>query len=570
MKSLKILSSLININFKKYSTIFISLFILTAIFEIFGLSSILLFLNEVLSQGESSQISNKFYKFINEIYPMEKKNYLIFLTILLFVIFFIKNLIIFLLEIFKNNFFAKAQSKLSSKIYDSFLDSNYTVYTKSKSSKLLTNIISEVENIFQNILQSLYVFYAEIFIFASIFLFLVLYNFQVTLILGLVFILIIFILSRYIKSKNLIWGKKRQVSLDELNSIITKSYSSFKEIKLNNTENFLKRLFEENAIKFSKSIAFLNTVQNTPRLFFEIIIIAMVSILIVFYLFINNPSENVVITISVFAAAAVRMAPTVNRIYVNSTTRAFFNISLKSVISQLKSYKANNRKDEVRKIKIKKIDSIDLANIKFKYENKQKKNTLNINKLNFRKNSMYCIIGPNGSGKTTLLDLICGLLKSQNGTIKFNSKKLELVNLSNLIAYCPQEPFVFSDTIFKNIISERKYNKNLFDMCLNVSCIKQLFKNKADYLNIKLGNNAVNLSGGQKQLINISKTLYQNKQIIIMDEPTSYLSEKISSNLINSLNRIKNNKIIIVCTHNRNLFKYFDEVIDIKKFSNAK
>tara|TARA_B100000579_G_C22848758_1_gene866007 strand:+ start:2023 stop:3735 length:1713 start_codon:yes stop_codon:yes gene_type:complete len=570
MKSLKILSSLININFKKYSTIFISLFILTAIFEIFGLSSILLFLNEVLSQGESSQISNKFYKFINEIYPMEKKNYLIFLTILLFVIFFIKNLIIFLLEIFKNNFFAKAQSKLSSKIYDSFLDSNYTVYTKSKSSKLLTNIISEVENIFQNILQSLYVFYAEIFIFASIFLFLVLYNFQVTLILGLVFLLIIFILSRYIKSKNLIWGKKRQVSLDELNSIITKSYSSFKEIKLNNTENFLKRLFEENAIKFSKSIAFLNTVQNTPRLFFEIIIIAMVSILIVFYLFINNPSENVVITISVFAAAAVRMAPTVNRIYVNSTTRAFFNISLKSVISQLKSYKANNRKDEVRKIKIKKIDSIDLANIKFKYENKQKKNTLNINKLKFRKNSMYCIIGPNGSGKTTLLDLICGLLKSQNGTIKFNSKKLELVNLSNLIAYCPQEPFVFSDTIFKNIISERKYNKNLFDMCLNVSCIKQLFKNKADYLNIKLGNNAVNLSGGQKQLINISKTLYQNKQIIIMDEPTSYLSEKISSNLINSLNRIKNNKIIIVCTHNRNLFKYFDEVIDIKKFSNAK
>jgi ABC-type multidrug transport system, ATPase and permease components len=215
---------------------------------------------------------------------------------------------------------------------------------------------------------------------------------------------------------------------------------------------------------------------------------------------------------------------------------------------------------------------IDLAKYKIQNSGNQpkKKILFNINKLNFRKNSLYCFIGPKGSGKTTLLDLICGLLKSQNGTIKFNSKKLELVNLSNLIAYCPQEPFVFSDTIFKNIISERKYNKKLFDMCLNVSCIKQLFKNKADYLNIKLGNNAVNLSGGQKQLINISKTLYQNKQIIIMDEPTSYLSEKISSNLINSLNRIKNNKIIIVCTHNRNLFKYFDEVIDIKKFSNAK
>ena len=65
------------------------------------------------------------------------------------------------------------------------------MYTKSKSSKLLTNIVSEVENIFQNILQSLYVFYAEIFIFVSIFIFLILYNFKVTLILGLVFLLII-------------------------------------------------------------------------------------------------------------------------------------------------------------------------------------------------------------------------------------------------------------------------------------------------------------------------------------------------------------------------------------------
>ena len=86
----------------------------------------------------------------------------------------------------------------------------------------------------------------------------------------------------------------------------------------------------------------------------------------------------------------------------------------------------------------------------------------------------------------------------------------------------------------------------------------------------KIGSNAVNLSGGQKQLINICKTLYQNKQIIIMDEPTSYLSEKLSVKLIENLQKIKKNKIILVCSHNRNLFKYFDKVIDIKKFSNVR
>ena len=55
-----------------------------------------------------------------------------------------------------------------------------------------------------------------------------------------------------------------------------------------------------------------------------------------------------------------------------------------------------------------------------------------------------------------------------------------------------------------------------------------------------------------------------------MDEPTSYLSEKLSVKLIENLKKIKNNKILLICNYNKNLFKYFDEVIDIKKFSNVR
>ena len=569
MNSLKTLSTLININFKKYSFIFILLFIISAVFEIFGLSSILLFLNEVVSNGEGSEISNKLYNYINSYFLINKRDYLIIITILLFSIFFIKNLILFFLEIFKNYFFAKAQSKLSAKIYNSFLDADYSTYTKSKSSKLLTNIISEVENIFQNILQSLFVFWAEIFIFISIFIFLLLYNFKVTILLGIIFLIMIFVLSGFIKKKNILWGKKRQLSLDELNSIITKSYNSFKEIKLNNSENFLKKIFYNNSVNFTHSIAFLNTIQNVPRLFFEIIIIGMVSLLIIFYLFLNSPTESVLITISVFAVAAVRMAPTVNRIYVNSTTRAFFNISLKSVISQLKSFKIDKENKKIKKNKITKVENLVLENIKFKYEINQKKNNLKIKKINLKKNTMYCIVGPNGSGKTTFLDLICGLLTPQIGTIKINNKNIKSVKLSNLIAYCPQEPFVFSETIIKNIIGERKFNQKKLKMSLNISGIKDLFQKNIDYQNIKLGGNAINLSGGQKQMINICKTLYQDKNILILDEPTSYLSEAASKNLIISLNKIKKNKIIIICSHNKNLFQYFDEMININEYSNA-
>ena len=88
------------------------------------------------------------------------------------------------------------------------------------------------------------------------------------------------------------------------------------------------------------------------------------------------------------------MAPTVNRIYVNSTTRAFFNISLKSVISQLKSYKANKRNDKYKKIKLKKIEDINLSKIKFKYKNNQKKKYSKNNSLNFKKTQFTALLDP--------------------------------------------------------------------------------------------------------------------------------------------------------------------------------
>lgn len=566
MMYLNKLSKLININLKKYTFIFISLFILTAFFEIFGLSTILLFLNEIISQGENSELSKKFYNFLSENFNIKKNDYLILITIILFLVFLIKNLIIFFLEIFKNKFFAKSQKLLSSKLYNDFLDADYQKYTKSTASKLLTNIITEVENIFQNILQSVFVFYSEIFIFISIFIFLIIYNFKVTLFLGVVFALIVITLAKFIKRKNILWGKKRQVSLEELNLIITKSFSSFKEIKLNNTENFLKGIFLENAKNFSNSIAFLNTIQNIPRLFFEIVIIGLVCALILFFLIIDSQLESILITITVFAAAAIRLAPTANRIYVNSTTKEFFQISLESVLSQIKLFKLQKKNKKIKKINLKTFESIKLKNVKFRYKEKRSKNILNIKNLYLLNGKTYCIVGPNGSGKTTFLDLLCGLLQPTDGKITINGKDLNKINLSNVISYCPQEPYVFSDTIIKNIIGDKKINNQNLRQSLEISGIKHVFKKNNNFLNLKLGANAINLSGGQKQMINIAKTLYQNKHILIFDEPTSYLSDQISKKFIEAIQKIKNDKLIIVCSHNKSLFKYFDEIIDIRKF----
>jgi ABC-type lipoprotein export system ATPase subunit len=75
------------------------------------------------------------------------------------------------------------------------------------------------------------------------------------------------------------------------------------------------------------------------------------------------------------------------------------------------------------------------------------------------------------------------------------------------------------------------------------------------------------LSGGEIQRISFIRTIFNNPDIILLDEPTAALDQLNEKNLFNYLNSIKKNKIIIVTSHKKELIKYFDRIIDLEKYN---
>lgn len=205
---------------------------------------------------------------------------------------------------------------------------------------------------------------------------------------------------------------------------------------------------------------------------------------------------------------------------------------------------------------------IEFSKINLTYNNRTILENFN---FKIKGNTKVCIIGNIGSGKTSLLKMICNLIEYDGNIFvdKQNLKNCTHESIIDEIAYIPQHPKMFNKTILYNI----KYGTNKTDEEV-AKLIKDMELEKfytlfSHNLTSSVGKEGYKLSGGQKQLIAITRALLQNKKIILLDEPTSSLDSLTKSHIVNLLKKIKN-KTLLVVTHDKTILDIFDESIVIK------
>ena len=204
------------------------------------------------------------------------------------------------------------------------------------------------------------------------------------------------------------------------------------------------------------------------------------------------------------------------------------------------------QKDEGR-VELKGINEIRFENVTF---NTNEKNVLSNINLNIEKNKTYAFIGEVGSGKSTIGKLILRIIDATDGKIYIDDKVIEdytIYSIRDKIGYVSQTPFLFSDTI--------KNNVNFGNLELNDDEIKHYLKMaKADYveklengIETVIGENGINLSGGEKQRLSLARALAKKPELLILDDITSALDYESELEVTNNINNLDYNctKIII-------------------------
>ena len=175
------------------------------------------------------------------------------------------------------------------------------------------------------------------------------------------------------------------------------------------------------------------------------------------------------------------------------------------------------------------------------------------------------IIGKVGSGKTTLLDLLSRVYDPEKGSILYNNKDIrsfKINNLRGLFSYVPQNNFLFSDSIYKNIqFGNPDASNEQVQKAAKLSEIdSEIDKFEKGYRTI-LGERGITLSGGQIQRISIARSLIKDSALYLFDDCFSSLDTDTEERLINNLkNRLKNKSVVIV-SHRVSCIKHSDKII---------
>ena len=212
---------------------------------------------------------------------------------------------------------------------------------------------------------------------------------------------------------------------------------------------------------------------------------------------------------------------------------------------------------------------IKLENISFSYN--KKKEFIQDLSLEFKSGEITTILGPNGSGKSTLLHMMSTYLKPKSGKIYLGDKdlgKLKQKEIAKYISCVYQENEAPDDITVRDLVSfgrniysnvkkeDKEENKRMIDFALKATGIEEIQDKKV-----------VNLSGGQKQRAFIAMSLAQNTEVLLLDEPTTYLDiyHQIEIlEVVKSLNEKCNITIVMVLHDLNQAINYSHNIVIMK------
>ena len=161
------------------------------------------------------------------------------------------------------------------------------------------------------------------------------------------------------------------------------------------------------------------------------------------------------------------------------------------------------------------------------------------------------------------------LLEPSSG--KINIDNLPLTSIRNAwqkkISYIPQNFYILDDSFLENILfseDRKKIKINKVNQILKFCHLDDLIKNLPEGLNTIVGPSGKLLSGGQAQRLAIARGLYQDRDILILDEATNALDSDTEDKILKNILNLKKSKTIIIISHNRKVLDICDKVIEFK------
>lgn len=237
-------------------------------------------------------------------------------------------------------------------------------------------------------------------------------------------------------------------------------------------------------------------------------------------------------------------------------TRVYLG-NLRKIIGQVHQAGGHQRNARWRRIKLDQIG----------YQYKDNAVRIRVPELIINRGSRICIYGTSGEGKTTALNLIAGYYQPQSGARSLDSTPYDELDpdwFSGTMAFISQEVELFNLSIRENLILGKSISDDKLWDLLRALELSDWAKGLEQGLDTIVGEKGVRLSAGQKQRLNLARGILLDRQIYLLDEPTSHLDEATEATVIKAIEKYLMGKTVIVVTHRPAIKAICDQFYEMK------
>jgi len=552
---------------EKWKTIGIFFLLLfSSILDVFGLASLIPI---IMAASSPEKISNdKYLGYIYNVFSFQSEElFLISLIIGIFFFFLVKNVFTTWINYKQVRFTADIALRIVGRQYNKYTNLPFWEFNNEGSAQLIYNVLNLPQYFVTGIIRPLFILLAEAMIIAVVVMGIFIYQPILFMILVVVLVPSALLTYQFLKKKS----ERIGAELNELRppsySILSNVFNGFVELKLGNKIEEFRGKFMQNQTRVQALEAKSYLFSLIPLKIIEMVaILGVVSIFLYSILF-TDDRNNLITIVGLFAAAAYRLMPSINRLLTSLVMLKQNTIAIK----ELKVFQEYELKPKTvsRNPTISFEKQIQFENLTFSFPGVEKPTLDNIN-ITINKGDKIGFIGASGSGKTTLMNILLRFYIEKKGQVTVDGQPLTSNNLKSwysIVGYVKQNTFLMESSIKDNVtLLDESVDQKRLEEAIEKASLKDFVDSLPEGVNTFIGEGGSKLSGGQKQRIGIARALYKNTKVLILDEATSALDTVTEREVSESISRLSQTDItIFIIAHRITTLRDCDRIFEMKE-----
>lgn len=543
----------------------ILLLFLNSLFEMLGLAAFLPLFSVILQPGviQKHHIIGPIYHSIG--FSSDRQFILTLAGLIVFVM-VVKNIASLFIIRSQAKFSLSLYQYFSNRLHQLYYSKGFPFFKKTNSNVILRNIHTIPSQFANQEVLPLFNFLNEVLVLLLILTGLMLYDAKAILLLGFTILPIFLLFYNWIKDRAMRLEGEANTIAPKLTQSIFQSVHGFADVEITNMQSrFRKRISD-----YINRLVRLNvrrTVYNAaPTKVIETGMVITIFSITAYGLFFLPDRAGLAALLGLFALAAYRILPSVNRIMLALISIKGYQYTF-DIISEVKGFEP----DTIQHQPISFHKKLVIKDLSFQFPDSDKNVLSNIN-LTINKGESIGIMGTSGSGKTTLMNLLLGFWEPKQGGISIDETPLTKNTLQSWrqrIGYVQQEVYIIDASVAENVafgLTKEEIDFKKLERVLKQASLWEHIRTLPETLHTNIGERGTKLSGGQRQRIGIARALYAGADVLFFDEATSALDSKTEEEITESIRTLADGQLtLIIIAHRETTLKYCDRIVKIAK-----